>query len=41
MELLIPQELSREQINLVYASEADLQNMALFCKTAAEWRVKP
>lgn len=39
-EHLIPQELSREQINLVYASEADLLNMALFGKTAAEWRME-
>lgn len=37
-EHLIPQELSREQINLVYASEADLLNMALFGKTARQWR---
>lgn len=37
-EHLIPVELSREQINLVYASEADLLNMALFGKTAKEWR---
>jgi len=37
-EHLIPEELSREQINLVYASEADLLNMALFGKTAARWR---
>ncbi|MBO8092557.1 MAG: KilA-N domain-containing protein [Prosthecochloris sp.] len=37
-EHLIPEELSREQINLVYASEADLLNMALFGKTAKEWR---
>jgi hypothetical protein len=36
MELLFPQELSREQINLVYASESDLLNMALFGKTVAE-----
>jgi phage regulator Rha-like protein len=35
---LIPQELSKEQINLVYASEADLLNMALFGKTAKQWR---
>jgi len=31
---LIPQELSKEQVNLVYASEADILNMALFGKTA-------
>ena len=37
-EHLIPQELSKEQINLVYASEADLLNMALFGKTAKQWR---
>ncbi|NTV66889.1 MAG: KilA-N domain-containing protein [Chlorobaculum sp.] len=37
-EHLIPQELSKAQINMVYASEADLLNMALFGKTAAEWR---
>ncbi len=37
-EHLIPEELSREQINLVYASEADLLNMALFGKTAKQWR---
>ncbi len=35
---LIPQELSKEQVNLVYASEADILNMALFGKTAKEWR---
>jgi len=37
-EHLIPQELSKEQINLVYATEADLLNMALFGKTAKQWR---
>ena len=37
-ENLIPQELTKQQINLVYASEADLLNMALFGKTAKEWR---
>lgn len=37
-EHLIPEELSKEQINLVYASEADLLNMALFGKTARQWR---
>ncbi len=35
---LIPQELTKEQINLVYATEADLLNMALFGKTAKQWR---
>jgi len=36
-ENLIPPELTRQQINLVYASEADLLNMALFGKTAKQW----
>lgn len=37
-ENLIPVELSKNQINKVYASEADLLNMALFGITAKEWR---
>lgn len=35
---LIPPELTPQQVNLVYASEADLLNMALFGKTAKQWR---
>ncbi len=35
---LIPPELSPKQVALVYASEADLLNMALFGITAKEWR---
>ena len=35
---LIPPELSAHQINFIYASEADLLNMALFGKTAKQWR---
>ncbi len=35
---LIPLELSKTQTNLVYASEADVLNMALFGQTAAQWR---
>ncbi|MFO7816554.1 MAG: KilA-N domain-containing protein, partial [Desulfovibrionales bacterium] len=35
---LIPPELSGKQINLVYASEADVLNMALFGQTARQWR---
>lgn len=34
---LIPPELSKAQTNLVYANEADVLNMALFGKTAAQW----
>lgn len=37
-ENLIPVRLSKSQINLVYASEADLLNVALFGKTARQWR---
>ncbi len=35
---LIPAKLSQQQINFIYASEADLLNMALFGKTAKQWR---
>ena len=35
---LIPKELSKNQINFVYAEEADVLNMALFGMTAKEWR---
>lgn len=37
-ENLIPPELTARQIKLIYASEADVLNMALFGKTAKEWR---
>jgi hypothetical protein len=37
-ETLIPPQLTRQQTGAIYASEADLLNMALFGKTAAEWR---
>jgi hypothetical protein len=37
-ENLIPTQLSKQQINMVYASEADLLNMALFGKTAQQWK---
>jgi hypothetical protein len=37
-EKLIPPQLTKTQANLVYASEADLLNMALFGMTAKEWR---
>jgi len=37
-ENLIPLELSKSQINNIYATEADILNMALFGMTAAEWR---
>ncbi len=37
-ENLIPKELSKKQINFVYAHEADLLNVALFGTTAKLWR---
>jgi len=39
-ERLIPEKLSPIQTSFVYASEADLLNMALFGKTAADWRAE-
>jgi len=39
-EKLIPEKLSKKQISFVYASEADMLNMALFGKTAADWRAE-
>ena len=37
---LVPKELTKSQINFVYAEEADVLNMALFGMTAKEWRTK-
>jgi len=37
-ENLIPNECSKQQISYVYANEADLLNVALFGKTAQQWR---
>lgn len=37
-ENLIPKELTSQQINQIYANEADVLNMALFGMTAREWR---
>jgi len=37
-ENLIPESLSKEQINFLYADEADMLNMALFGMTARQWR---
>ena len=35
---LIPPQLTKAQMGAVYASEADLLNVALFGQTAAQWR---
>ena len=37
-EVLLPPRLGQAQMDAVYASEADLLNMALFGRTAAQWR---
>ena len=37
-ENLIPENLTPRQISIVYANEADVLNMALFGKTAKQWR---
>jgi hypothetical protein len=35
---LVPPELTPQQVSIIYASEADVLNMALFGTTAAAWR---
>ncbi|MEK6868157.1 MAG: KilA-N domain-containing protein, partial [Nanoarchaeota archaeon] len=37
---LIPETISRDEKNLVYATEADVLNLALFGLTAKEWKEK-
>jgi len=37
---LIPDKISRSEENLIYATEADILNLALFGLTAKEWREK-
>ena len=37
---LIPKELTPKQVSAIYADEADVLNIALFGKTAKEWREK-
>ncbi len=39
-ENLIPENISASKRKFVYADEADLLNIALFGKTAKEWREK-
>lgn len=38
MENLIPEKLTAKQTSIVYASEADVLNMAIFGMTAKQWR---
>jgi hypothetical protein len=37
---LVPQELTAKQASMIYADEADVLNVALFGKTAKEWRTQ-
>ena len=37
-EKLIPKNLTAKEISIIYANEADVLNMALFGKTAKQWR---
>ena len=37
---LIPAQLTTAQISVIYADEADVLNMALFGKTAKQWRIE-
>jgi len=37
-ENLIPEKLNKKQISFIYANEADVLNLALFGKTAKQWR---
>jgi hypothetical protein len=37
-EKLVPPELTKSQINSIYANEADLLNVAMFGKTAQQWQ---
>jgi len=39
-ETLLPSVVTRKQTSLVYANEADLLNVALFGKTAKQWRTR-
>ncbi|MEO6229342.1 MAG: KilA-N domain-containing protein, partial [Ferruginibacter sp.] len=39
-ETLIPPAITKAQSSIIYASEADVLNMALFGLTATEWRLK-
>ena len=39
-DTIIPPHLTKQQVAIVYATEADVLNMALFGKTAKQWRVE-
>ena len=37
-DIIVPQTITKQQAAIIYASEADVLNMALFAMTAKEWR---
>ena len=37
-EHIVPENITKEQSNAIYATEADVLNVALFGKTAKQWR---
>ena len=37
-QTIIPQLIDTQNVNFVYANEADILNLALFCETAKSWR---
>lgn len=39
-ETIIPPEITKEQAIVIYASEADMLNVAMFGKTAGQWRTE-
>ncbi len=39
-EHIVPNIITKEQANFIYANEADMLNMALFGKTAKQWRAE-
>jgi hypothetical protein len=38
--IILPRRLSGREVNIIYASEADILNKALFNMTASEWKAK-
>jgi hypothetical protein len=38
MENIVPENITKEQVHFIYANEADILNVALFGKTAKQWR---
>jgi hypothetical protein len=39
-DFIIPPEVTNEQASIIYANEADLLNVAMFGRTASQWRIE-